>query len=56
VHRKLFLWPTGCVAIIPDAAGIAEVRSLTVEEEVYAESLWTVHSATKAWAIDLDFG
>lgn len=38
-----------------DAAGIAEVRALTAEEEVYAESLWSVHSAAKAWAIDLDF-
>ncbi len=37
------------------AAGSAEVRALTAEEEVYAESLWAVHSAAKAWAIDLDF-
>jgi hypothetical protein len=38
-----------------DVAGMAEPRALTAEEEVYAESLWTVHSAAKAWAIDLDF-
>jgi len=38
-----------------DVAGMAEPPALTAEEEVYAESLWTVHSAAKAWAIDLDF-
>jgi hypothetical protein len=36
-------------------AGAAEPAALTAEEEVYAESLWTVHSAAKAWAIGLDF-
>jgi hypothetical protein len=36
-------------------AGVAEPAALTAEEEVYAESLWNVHSAAKAWAIDLDF-
>jgi hypothetical protein len=39
----------------PSLAGVAEPPALTAEEEVYAESLWTVHSAAKAWAIDLDF-
>ncbi len=38
-----------------DVAGMAEPPALTAEEEVYAESLWTVHSAAKVWAIDLDF-
>jgi hypothetical protein len=36
-------------------AGTAQPRALTAEEEVYAGSLWTIHSAAKAWAIDLDF-
>ena len=39
----------------PGLAGAAEPAALTAEEEVYAESLWTVHSAAKAWAIDLNF-
>jgi hypothetical protein len=39
----------------PSLAGVAEPPALTAEEEVYAYSLWTVHSAAKAWAIDLDF-
>jgi hypothetical protein len=39
----------------PGLADAAEPAALTAEEEVYAESLWTVHSAAKAWAIGLDF-
>jgi hypothetical protein len=41
--------------VAPALVSTAEPAALTAEEEVYAESLWTVHSATKAWAIDLDF-
>ena len=52
VHCELFLRPTGCDRPL---VGTAEPAALTAEEEVYAESLWTVHSATKVWAIDLDF-
>jgi hypothetical protein len=37
------------------AASAVQPRGLTAEEEVYAGSLWTIHSAAKAWAIDLDF-
>jgi hypothetical protein len=33
----------------------AQPPALTAEEEVYAGSLWTIHSAAKVWAIDLDF-
>jgi hypothetical protein len=36
-------------------ANTAQPPALTAEEEVYAGSLWTIHSAAKAWAIDLDF-
>jgi hypothetical protein len=45
----------GRQAAAKSTAGAAEPRALTAEEEVYAESLWAVHSAAKAWAIDLDF-
>ncbi|MBV9286807.1 MAG: hypothetical protein JO288_03125 [Hyphomicrobiales bacterium] len=41
--------------VAPTRVDAAEPPALTAEEEVYAESLWTVHSAAKAWAIDLDF-
>ena len=34
---------------------MAEPAALTAEEEVYAETLWNVHSAAKVWAIDLNF-
>jgi hypothetical protein len=34
---------------------MAEPAALTAEEEIYAESLWNIHSAAKAWAIGLDF-
>jgi hypothetical protein len=37
------------------APGLAEPAALTAEEEIYAESLWNIHSAAKAWAIALDF-
>ena len=37
------------------APGLAEPAALTAEEEIYAENLWSIHSAAKAWAIDLDF-
>src|ERR1700722_1328029 len=36
-------------------ANAAQPHALTAEEEVYAGALWTIHSAAKAWAIDLDF-
>jgi hypothetical protein len=39
----------------PGSAGMAEPAALTAEEEIYAESLWNIHSAAKAWAIALDF-
>jgi hypothetical protein len=42
----------------PQSASLASAvqpPALTAEEEVYAGSLWTVHSAAKVWAIDLDF-
>jgi hypothetical protein len=44
--------------VAPQSAGLVSTVQpppLTAEEEVYAGSLWTVHSAAKAWAIDLDF-
>ena len=37
------------------APGLAEPAALTAEEEIYAERLWNIHSAAKAWAIALDF-
>lgn len=37
------------------APGLEEPAALTAEEEIYAESLWNIHSAAKAWAIGLDF-
>ena len=39
----------------PALVAVAEPAALTAEEEVYAEALWTVHSAAKVHAIDLDF-
>ena len=37
------------------AAAVAEPVALSAAEEAYAQALWTIHSAAKVWAIDLDF-
>ena len=41
--------------VAPALVGAAQPVALTAEEEVYAEALWTVHSAAKVWAIELSF-